>query len=430
MWRSSIVFNGLGQKGGGATFFVFSGREGVVWPVLGSLETPLRASGAVFKGWRAFGMIGSPGGFLAFTLKVCAERRKLYANGCGIFLLAASFQPSAFSSQLFRRAHVGCRVASGLATNQPESGLKGTFLFSVVCSERYIISTAVSNAIAPNLSAAEHHQAGINFAAQRRFREAVREYLEAARLNPNFPETFYNLGVAYGELSEWKAAIKAYKRAIQLDPRDWKAQCNLGVDYVNSRQYTKAICAFRCAVELNPLDMTLFVSIGYNSGRLKRYSEAIEAYSHALELKPDFAVGWYNIGLFQFHLRHFGEAILAAERALAIDPDYAPPYVVIGMARKESGDLDGALTAFRRAAEINPHFMEAHANLGETYLRCSQIEAASRQLQWALGLHPKEPWLYRTMALAHWKQRKIIAALGDLSRAAYLYLRRGLSSAT
>jgi tetratricopeptide (TPR) repeat protein len=96
------------------------------------------------------------------------------------------------------------------------------------------------------------------------------------------------------------------------------------------------------------------------------------------------------------------------------------------MARRKSGNLDGALTAFRRAAEINPYFMEAHANLGETYLQCSQIEAASRQLQWTLELHPEEPWLYRTMALTHWKQRKIIAALGDWSRAAYLYSRRAL----
>ena len=97
------------------------------------------------------------------------------------------------------------------------------------------------------------------------------------------------------------------------------------------------------------------------------------------------------------------------------------------MARRESGNLDGALTAFRRAAEINPYFMEAHANLGETYLQCSQIEAASRQLQWTLELHPEEPWLYRTLAQAHWKRRRVIAALRNISKAMFLYLRRGLS---
>src|ERR1039458_8524900 len=134
------------------------------------------------------------------------------------------------------------------------------------CSERDTISTVVSKVTAPSRTATEHHEAGIGLASQRRFAEAVNEYLEAARLNPNFSETFYNLGVAYGELGQLKAAIKAYNRAIHLAPKDWQAYCNLGVDYVNSRQYAKAIDAFRRGAELNPQDMTLFVSIGYNCG--------------------------------------------------------------------------------------------------------------------------------------------------------------------
>ncbi len=57
----------------------------------------------------------------------------------------------------------------------------------------------------PSRSAAEHHEAGIAFGAQRRFAEGVRDYVEPARLNPRFSQTYYNLGVAYGELSGWKA---------------------------------------------------------------------------------------------------------------------------------------------------------------------------------------------------------------------------------
>jgi tetratricopeptide (TPR) repeat protein len=142
----------------------------------------------------------------------------------------------------------------------------------------------VNKATRPSRSAAEHHEEGVALAAQRRFVDAIKEYREAARLNPNFSDTFFNLGVAYGELGQWKAAIKAYKTAIHLNPEDWQAYCNLGVDYVNSRQYAKAIYAFRRGAELNPEEMTLFVSVGYNCGRLRRYSEAIEAYSHAVRL--------------------------------------------------------------------------------------------------------------------------------------------------
>lgn len=97
----------------------------------------------------------------------------------------------------------------------PGGGRKGPIFNS--CGEHDRISTVVSKVTAPTRSAAEHHEAGIALASQRRFAEAVKEYVEAARLNPKFSETFYNLGVAYGELSQWKAAIKAYNQAIHLD---------------------------------------------------------------------------------------------------------------------------------------------------------------------------------------------------------------------
>ena len=101
--------------------------------------------------------------------------------------------------------------------------------------------------------------------------------------------------------------------------------------------------------------------------------------------------------------------------------------VVIGMTRRESGALDGAVEVFKRAIEINPSFMEAHANLGETYLRCKKIDAAVRELQWAIQLRPGVPWLHHTLAMAHWERREIIKATGDWCRAIYLYFRNGLN---
>jgi len=54
--------------------------------------------------------------------------------------------------------------------------------------------------------------------------------------------------------------------------------------------------------------------------------------------------------------------------------------------------------------------VEAHANLGEAYPQYKQVEAAIRQLQWAIRLHREEPQLYRTLARAHLKRRRMIAA--------------------
>jgi hypothetical protein len=43
-------------------------------------------------------------------------------------------------------------------------------------------------------------------------------------------------------------------------------------------------------------------------------------------------------------------------------------------------------------------------------------------------LHPEQPRLHRTLALAHWKRREFIAAAGDWCKAIYLYVRNVLTS--
>jgi hypothetical protein len=45
-------------------------------------------------------------------------------------------------------------------------------------------------------------------------------------------------------------------------------------------------------------------------------------------------------------------------------------------------------------------------------------------------LHPTEPWLHRSLALAHWKRSETIPALAECLKASFLYLRRWFRSKT
>ena len=78
---------------------------------------------------------------------------------------------------------------------------------------------------------AEHHEAGVALASQRRFAEAVKEYREAARLNANFSETFYNLGVAYGELGQLMPTLGVWSAIIvPFQPRRSVERCEKVVE--------------------------------------------------------------------------------------------------------------------------------------------------------------------------------------------------------
>jgi tetratricopeptide (TPR) repeat protein len=58
--------------------------------------------------------------------------------------------------------------------------------------------------------------------------------------------------VAYGKLGRYTEAIEAFKQAIRINPDYADAYFNLGVVYVKLGRYTEAIETFKQAIRINP----------------------------------------------------------------------------------------------------------------------------------------------------------------------------------
>ena len=50
-------------------------------------------------------------------------------------------------------------------------------------------------------------------------------------LNPNFPQNYYNLGIAYYQLEEYEKAIDSLKKAIELDNKNRDSYYTIGLAY-------------------------------------------------------------------------------------------------------------------------------------------------------------------------------------------------------
>ncbi len=61
--------------------------------------------------------------------------------------------------------------------------------------------------------------------------EAIEEYKQAIRINPDDATAHTNLGVAYGSSGMYKEAIEACKQAIRINPDNAVAHSNLGFVY-------------------------------------------------------------------------------------------------------------------------------------------------------------------------------------------------------
>ena len=73
------------------------------------------------------------------------------------------------------------------------------------------------------------YNAGLDHQEQGRLEEAIAEYDEAIKLNPEFAAALKNRGVAYGELGQVGRAIQDYQTVISLNSEDVVAYTNLGL---------------------------------------------------------------------------------------------------------------------------------------------------------------------------------------------------------
>ncbi len=82
--------------------------------------------------------------------------------------------------------------------------------------------------------------------------EAIAEYTEAIRLNPEYGLAYGSRAVVYSSKRDHDKAIADYTEAIRLDPKDAQAYCNRAVEHSSKKNYDEAIADYTKAIRLNP----------------------------------------------------------------------------------------------------------------------------------------------------------------------------------
>ena len=135
---------------------------------------------------------------------------------------------------------------------------------------------------------------GVEAYKKNRDAEAVEAFKEAVRLDPNFAEAHYRLGLAYNATDRkdeakkaYEAAVKAYKRLLQSKPKDAEAHYNLGLVYGKLFKPEEAVKELKQATRLNEDDYNMQYELGLVYTKLAQYKEAVSAFNRALEISPD-----------------------------------------------------------------------------------------------------------------------------------------------
>ncbi len=112
-----------------------------------------------------------------------------------------------------------------------------------------------------------------------------RIFLEATRLEPEWPKASFSLAKALRRQGRSDEAIAAYQRTLQLKPDYAEAHLELGGVYFEQHRYAEAIDQYRELLRLRPDSVDAWINIGgvfFAEGRL---DEALPYYEQALRLQ-------------------------------------------------------------------------------------------------------------------------------------------------
>ena len=105
-----------------------------------------------------------------------------------------------------------------------------------------LIPVIVSSGCGGDVAEAKRlNEAGVRLYDQGQLEEAIAEYDEAIRLDPQASGHYNNRGLAYYDLNEYRRAIEDYDEAIRLDPSASQTYNNRGLAYHEVREYRRAI---------------------------------------------------------------------------------------------------------------------------------------------------------------------------------------------
>jgi len=161
--------------------------------------------------------------------------------------------------------------------------------------EAVLLIAAVSEKKLDPTEAARLNNLGCAYMNQQLFEKGLKNFEDAATLDPNLRVAKLNQGVALLSLGRVDPAKRLLDEAAKDDPKDPHVWYALGMLEKNSSDPQAAVEDFRRVIEIEDSDADTWYFLGTVYSQLKQFPQAIDAFEHALKLNPLHASAQFGL---------------------------------------------------------------------------------------------------------------------------------------
>ncbi len=271
-------------------------------------------------------------------------------------------------------------VAQRLAKALPFTGVSDNYEFSRnylsfggVFFERGYLAAAENFfqlALKDDPSAAEpYYGLGSVYLQQQKSAEARASFLRATELDANYPGTlpkaWNNLGILAAREGHTNEAIANFQQALKADPDYGVAVDNLGNAYRQSKQWENAKSTFRRALELNAQDAEANYGLGMVFAQLGDTSAAHEFLQKAIAARPIYPEALNNLGILYLRTNRKDDAEKTFRESIRVAPAFDQSYLNLARLYAIEGEPQKARAVLQELLKLQPGNSQAEKELSQ-----------------------------------------------------------------
>ena len=237
-----------------------------------------------------------------------------------------------------------------------------------------------------------------------RVEDAIKNYLLAQSLNPNYVAASVNLGNLFLEANRLSEARQHFKTTLKIDQQSPAAHYGLGQVALSERNYAEAVRHFEKTLAI----VSAANRVHYSLAMAYRGLGELEKAKAHLRLQGTVGVRAADPLLDQLqeiiqgerlHLirgrtaldaKRYAEAADEFRKAVAARPESVAGRINLGAALNLLGDQHGAIEQFEEALRLAPENTNAHYNLGVLFVVQKRHAEAITHLEFVVKSDPRD----------------------------------------
>jgi tetratricopeptide (TPR) repeat protein len=195
--------------------------------------------------------------------------------------------------------------------------------------------------------------------------KAIQRYHKQAKLQPNSPKIYTDLGNLYAKKSNFSEAIACYRQAIKLNHKYPNAHLSLARTLLKAGKQQEFVKEMQLALALQPNMGTALDRCSLADALVEQNQEqqAIGFYHQAITLDPTFSFSYHRLSDILSRQGKHDEAIALLEQGIQQNPQNPESYYFLAHQWEQLENWDNAVKTYSQVLQLEPKYPEASKKL-------------------------------------------------------------------